>query len=993
MRRSKITILALLVICTNLTMASVPQSLKRAVELYNDGRWVESRLNLLEVKDDIKADNSAELEDVNFYLAMCAVELSDTEAYNYLEEFVNKYPNSTYINTIYFAKAMLACSNEDYTNAKELFHKVKYSLLTSSEREKYNIRMGYISFLERDYAEAEGYFGAIKEKSDIYHHALYYISYINYIEGDNIVARSGFKKLMYSDAYKAVAPFYLLQIEFNDGNYSEVLNNGESLYSRATAPRQRELARSMAEAAFKLEDFTKAIKYIEMYRNNEGVMAREENYILGFSLYRQVRYSEAMKYLRVACGTDDALTQNASYHLADCYLRSGDKVSASKSFAMAVNEAFSAEIAEDALFNYAKLQYELGNDSFNETINILTRYINKYPSGGKRYEQAKELLIATYYNSRDYNAAYQSIKELKNPDSDIRLALQRIALYRGLESYNAGDHQTATTQIKESLVVNISPKYSSMARFYLGEIDFANRDYQSALDNFNAYIASAPESDENYPLALYNIAYAKYLLGVDTEALGYYQRYIASAGDDTHYRADAYNRVGDIYYGKRQFTQAKDSYKHATWSTYEPRYYAMYQTAIIDGITGDYDAKIKRLKSIINSDKGDYIEDAMYELGRSYVAASDYRNGVETYKSFIAVYPSSTKYAQALSDLGLAYLNLGDKSTSLSYYDKAIKASPQSSVAKDALQGVREIYINDGNANGYFKYAASVGHSGDLNSMTKDSLSFASAQRLYINSEGRSLATINSLLDYINSYPQGYYTIDALYYLSDSYAKMDKNTEAITTLNQLVKRGSNQYSERIYARLSTLTYSEKQYSQSAEAYLKLYELSSREDVHKQSLAGYVDATLMENNNKSTLKMANYVMQQADVDAKLLIKVKHAKAKALSVNGDSKSALAIYKELSSDPLSMEGAESTYKVIEAAYIASNIDEAEQMIFNFSNSGTSHLNFLARTFIILGDIYVLRGDNFQARATYQSIIDGYTGKGDNIVEQAQAKINKLN
>jgi hypothetical protein len=44
-------------------------------------------------------------------------------------------------------------------------------------------------------------------------------------------------------------------------------------------------------------------------------------------------------------------------------------------------------------------------------------------------------------------------------------------------------------------------------------------------------------------------------------------------------------------------------------------------------------------------------------------------------------------------------------------------------------------------------------------------------------------------------------------------------------------------------------------------------------------------------------------------------------------------------------------------------------------------------------LGDIYLDRGDSFQARATYQSVVDGYSPADDGIVELAKSKISKMN
>ncbi len=991
MRTIKLTITLLFVALTYVAWASSPYSLERAVELYRDGRWIDSNLELLKVKDNIKETNTSDVETIDYYLAMCAVEIDDIEAESHLTNFEKHYPGSIYTNQIRFARALLYSDDGRNQEAKAIFESVSYARLNSAEREKYNMRMGYIYFCEPDYNAATPYFEKIKPKSDVYHHALYYLSYIAYTKGDNSRARSGFDELLSSDAYSAVVPHYLLQLDFNDGRYAKVISEGEELYPNSTLLRKRELSRAMAEAAFRLEDYNKTILYLDKYRVNKGEMNREENYLYGFSLYRSARYRDAEYYLRGACGADDELTQNASFHLADCYLRLRDKSSAMNSFAMAANDKFNAEIAEDALFNYAKLQYELGDDHFSGTINVLSRYLNKYPAS-QRWEEAKKLLIAAYYNSRNYDAAYASIKEIHRPDADIRLALQRIALYRGLESYNAQEYDMAIASLNESMAVNVSPKYSSVAKFWLGEIAYIRGDYSSALSRYNAYYVSAPRSDENYHMALYNIGYTKLMLGSMEEALGYFQRFVGQNKGEEYYRADAYNRIGDLFYAKRQYSQAKSSYANAIKGSDKPAYYADYQSAIIDGVQGRYDSKISRLKKIILSAKGDYVEDASYELGRSYIVAGDYKQGVEAQERFIATYPNSDKYAQSLSHLGLAHLNLGDSKTSLSYYDRAIKAAPQSAIAKDALQGIREIYINQGDAKGYFDYAASIGIKSEAGSAERDSLTFASAQKLYLNNEPGSTVAINSLSSYINDYPQGYYTTDALFFLSDSYLKAKRNSEAISTLSRLTKQGQNQYSERVYDKLSSLCYAEGHFSQAAPAYKALYEISKKSDVKVRAIEGFVNSALSTGASSTTLEMVEYVEKQRNISPELLVKVRHAKAKILIAKGSEGEAMAIFKELSADPQSAEGAESSYIVISQAFKSGDVDVAEKMIFDLSASDTPQLYWLAKSFIVLGDIYCFRDDFFQARATYQSIIDGYVGSNDGVVEEAQSKINKL-
>ena len=49
-------------------------------------------------------------------------------------------------------------------------------------------------------------------------------------------------------------------------------------------------------------------------------------------------------------------------------------------------------------------------------------------------------------------------------------------------------------------------------------------------------------------------------------------------------------------------------------------------------------------------------------------------------------------------------------------------------------------------------------------------------------------------------------------------------------------------------------------------------------------------------------------------------------------------------------------------------------------------------AKIYLVLGDVMVKMNNTFQARATYQSIVDGYSPKDDGIVEEAKQRIAAL-
>lgn len=90
---------------------------------------------------------------------------------------------------------------------------------------------------------------------------------------------------------------------------------------------------------------------------------------------------------------------------------------------------------------------------------------------------------------------------------------------------------------------------------------------------------------------------------------------------------------------------------------------------------------------------------------------------------------------------------------------------------------------------------------------------------------------------------------------------------------------------------------------------------------------------------------------------------------------------------------EGAESAYRVIESAFRAGDTARAEKLVLDFSDKGTPHAFWLAKSFLVLGDIYVQKGDMFQARATLPEYRGRLYPADDGIVAEAKEKIKKLN
>lgn len=991
MRKTVIlSLLAALVATWQPAGASTPQTrsaMQRIESLLRSKRWTDARAELSDLRKSLDPlTESSEIEHTDFLLAQCMVHAGAPDAEHALRRFITENPSSSYLNDAHFALACMLCDRGDAAAADEEFSRVDYRQLSPRERERYDIRVGYMRLTQGDTDSAQRRFERIPRGSEYDDHARYYLAYIDYKRGDYDRAYEGFRSIEHSASYRDVIPYYLLQIEFRRGNYTYVVENADRLLAASDDKVRADLMRVAAESWFRLGDYAKAVGYMKSYPADR--MGREEHYITGYSLYRLARYDDAAASLVKVCGPDDELTQNASYHLADCYLRRGDKARAADCFSMASGGGYDAAIAEDALFNYGKLRYELGGGVFNEAINILKEYIERYPSS-ERATAARELLVAAYYNSRDYDAAYEAIKSdpAAMNDSDMRTALQKIAYFRGLEAFDRGDLDRAESCMKESAEVGVSPKYTALSSFWQGEIAYSRGDRERAVRCYEAYLRRAPRTEREYALAQYNLGYCLFD-GRDMEhARDRFSAFVAAypARDDYYY--DAQNRLGDAQYSLRDFARASASYGKVAGSQSRHRYHAQWQKALIYGIQGKTQDKITALRAIVEADRGDYVDDAWYELGRTYLTQERYADGVKTLEAFVEAYDRSPYYLQALSDLGLAYFNLGDKSRSKEYYRRVVDEAPQSSEAAESMRGIREIYVAEGNVDEYFAYAEGKGMGGDVSGAARDSLSFAAARGAYL--DGDASAT-EKLASYLRNYPSGANTDDALFYLSDCYVKSGERARAVETMSRLADRGRSQYSQRVLGVLAPMAYEEGMYDRSSKSYLALYEMLPAGDSRSAALSGYARAVIAKGDDDATAAMADMVSASGDATDDTRRKALFAKAGVLDRRGDAGGAMKIYERLASQTATAEGAESCYRLIEDRFAAGDYRRAEQMIYDFASTPIAY--WRAKAFVVLGDIYVVDGNSFQARATYQSIVDGYRPEDDGIVDAARERIAKL-
>ncbi|HAH57894.1 MAG TPA: hypothetical protein DCL86_07075, partial [Bacteroidales bacterium] len=324
----------------------------------------------------------------DYYTSASAAELEQEDAPALLLKFLEDYPENTRTNLTWFRLGNLEFRNRNYRNALRAYEKVDTYEFNQETNAEYAFKRGYSYFMGKDMDMASRLFSGVKDRQTRYTGpATYYFAHIMYENGNYQTALPEFEKLRQDQTFKSVVPYYIIQIYYLQGRYDEMLDMAEPYLTGPRNKRTNEILRLVADVNYRRGNYAEVINQMEDYQQvNRGRVSREENYVLAYSYYITKAYEKAIPHFQQVTGIEDTLAQNAWYHLGDSYLKTDQKQFASNAFFEAWKIPIQSPIAEDALFNYAKLSIELSYNPYNESIKALQQYLTTYPASPRRDE-------------------------------------------------------------------------------------------------------------------------------------------------------------------------------------------------------------------------------------------------------------------------------------------------------------------------------------------------------------------------------------------------------------------------------------------------------------------------------------------------------------------------------------------------------------------------------------------------------------------------------
>ncbi len=653
----------------------------------------------------------------------------------------------------------------------------------------------------------------------------------------------------------------------------------------------------------------------------------------------------------------------------------------------------------------AKIDLISGN--YEVSLNTLKQFIEKYPNS-PLVPDANLQIAYIYLEQSKYPDAQRSFDKsitmiendmLRRDNYEYLANLEEEAIYwKGIATYQQGRYLEAIPIFREVVRKYPKSKFADDALFGIGTIYERQRDYDSAIVQFNliennysysnsvlaAYIRSANNNivqrkatraffDLEYASNIFNHIQSKDSLGLIYEP----QTYVNAPFEEINYlRGEAYNVVGN-------YTEAKSTFKAflETYSVEHLRLYFILGLGWASLNLGEYDEAIKYYEQVISD--ADESEKNIRYLAELYRAITlEKSDQTDDAQRELAGLASRADFPYS----GVALLELAQINYESENYNET---------KKNLIQAEREENSGRISARIHLLLAATYLQMGNYNDaldeydkaniIVSNSDPILLPEKSYYESEilfkksiclirtHRYAEAISNLNNFIGAHPKDDRVPEALFWLAESYYRTDLLKNAQKTYNQLMISYPNFRREDVLYGLGWSYFRDKNFKSSGDIFTMLAKEFPQSKYSVEVLTRQGDGYYLQKNYSQA---ANYYSQAAKISPKSdegqysAYQLCHA----LYRNGKyEESITALLNFVGNYPNSPYAPNAVYLI---GWIKFNQKQYTDAINNYSYliDAYPQSGLVPRAYYAIGDAYYNQGSFEQAISFYKKVVELY-------------------
>ena len=916
-------------------------------------------------------DNSLHKADAEYYIAFSSLSLFHKDGEKLINDFIEKYPNHPKAYRAFYELGSFYFNNKNYDKTIAYLGKVDLRDLDKKQRLEAQYKLGYSHFTQKEFDKAGKYFNSIKRTENKYSYAAsYYAGYIGYRQGDYDAAIEDFKRAEKSEAYQPFVPGMIINVYYKQGKYDEVIQYASTV-NFDKIKNGDDILLMTGEAYYRKGNFPKAKEFFDRYFGKNKY--NSDNAIMYRYAYAQMKTGndkEAIEGFKKIAGKNDTLAQVAAYYMGTIYLKQGNKEYALTAFDQSRKLDFNKDIQEEAFFNYAKINYDLGKS--RDALSSLKEFSSKFPKS-EYIGEVNEMMSEVFLVTDNYAEAIRHIESLPTKSKRIEEAYQQLTYLRGIELFNNGLYPDAVEMFNKSLSKTYDLTIQAGAHFWSGEAYSIGKRYEDAIKSYNSVLTTPGlKKTEFYNKSQYGLGYAYFNLKDYNQALTYFKNFtdaVRFESDKKNY-SDGLLRLADCYYAIKNYNEALTYYNRVLEQAKADKDYALYQKGIVLTALNRGDEAKNTFEQMTSSfPQSRYADEAIFQKANVDFEKGRYEAAVTGFTKVINLNSNHNSKPYAYLNRGIAYSNLQNYNAAVLDYQTILKNYPTHTVANGALLGLKEALAASGKGENFDEYVAMY-KKANPDDKSLEGVEFDAAQTFYFN-EKYELA-IKNYKQYINNYPSSGNSIEAKFFIAESYNRLNDSTNALSYYQQVIEEQKSRQLSKAYQRAGEIELGKGNYENAISNFRNLITLAKNKKEQFSAWEGMMEAYYYEEEYDSARYFAGEIVNNggANVNAQNKAMLLIGKTYYLEKNYDK--ALDELLNAVNSAADVNGAEAKYLMALIQYEQKRYKQSLETCFQLNSTFGSYEKWLNKSFLLIADNYIAMDETFQAEMTLKSIID---------------------
>ena len=967
---------------------------RNGLELFEKANYAASRYEFRQYLEPRRGDGSQTLlntgdqnaVEAEYYIALTSLYIDEPGAELLVDRFVTNHSQHPKAAQLYGDLGTYYYNRQDYAKAIDFLEKAVAQGGSTSQQIAYKYQLALSYYNTQNLQRALPLLNEVKldPSSTDAPAASYYAGVINFRNQSFTDAVADFRRIENNPTYQNQVPNWIAQALYRQRKYDELLAYTVPLLKRNSSSAMGEVALYTAEVYYQQNQFAQAIPYYKQYISAAGAKAPGAiKFRYGQSLFRTGAYADAITQLRPVAGGKDTTAQYASYTLGVSYLQTQNPAYAMNAFDQAGRLSFNRDIQEEARFNHAKLQLDQNNGT--DAVKELTGFLKQYPNS-KFENEANELVSEAYFASNNYPAAIAYIEGLKRRTPKINATYQRLTYNQGVNDFNAERYQQAVANLDKSLKFPVDNDLQQAAQFWKAESYSAGKQYDTAIP---LYASVAKVGAGEYPIrSLYALGYAYFNKKDYTRALPYFRDFVSKGPPDKEQLLDATLRLADVYFANKQYENAIRYYDQAIAQNAADKDYAAYQKAVILSYVGrDAEAKAQFDQVQRQFPNSRFVDEALLQKANVDFEKGAYQVAIQEYTKLIQDKPNSALLPAALLRRAIAYGNLQQYDPAVADYKRILDNYGESEQAQSALLGIQNT-LNDAGRPEEFSNVLGQYKKSNPGSTEVERVQFENARNIYAT--GKFDQAIQSLLSFMQEYPNSPSTNAARYYLAESYRQTNDAANALRYYNMVVADNKSEYLVRAATRAAELETSQKNFPRAVRNYQLIIRQAENKAEQITAQLGLMDTYFAYPKPDSAAAVARDIISAGSVVLGAQNRAQLMLGKVALNKGDYKTAQADFEKTIALAKDINGAEAQYRLGEILYKEKKYKESIAAMLKFNEQFGEFEYWKGKAFILVSDNNVALDEPTQAKAVLNSIIEN--SSDETIVAEAKQKLATL-